>query len=742
MDFSMDYLYIAIVGILFLFAFFDLIVGVSNDAVNFLNSALGSKVAPVKVIMIIASLWILAGALFSSGMMEVARKGIFHPSMFTFADIMVIFLAVMITDVILLDLYNTFRMPTSTTVSIVFELLGAAVAISLFKISQAGEGLSAIMSYINSEKALVIITWILLSVVIAFSVGAIIQYLVRMVFTFKYQKKLKYYGAIWWGIAITAITYFLLIKGAKGYLISGDTLDWVTHNTWMLMGILFVGWTIILQLVRSLWKVNILKFIVLVGTFALAMAFAGNDLVNFIGVPIAGYNSFQLFISSWGANAGSFMMEGLAGKVPTPFYFLLIAGLVMVLTLHLSKKAKSVTETEIGLGRDSVGFERFKASGISRMVIRGVLFTGKGLGKLIPQTLAHNVKSRFERSTEIYKKDAPAFDLVRASVNLTVASVLIAFATSLKLPLSTTYVTFMVAMGASLADGVWGRESAVYRVTGVLAVIGGWFLTAFSAFVLCGLIASFIFVGGWVAILVMFLIAGTLVYRTHIYYGKTSTADAEKIALYDEETSSDLVTILAQYAAKTIKKSHTILDETIDAIEGLKRSELSKQLRKAKVLEEHTDVLKTKIHSTFSDLPKEAIESGAHYVQGISYLRKISHGLVDLVDMCNTYAHNHHPELVKKQIDELQKIKKMIADFVKHCETSISENQDDYKALKLLGHDNFAKLETYKKAQLKRIKGNDVGVRNSMLFLTILGDIQNYMVYLVKLVKYYKRLVK
>jgi phosphate/sulfate permease len=381
----MENIYLILVVILFALAISDLIVGVSNDAVNFLNSAIGSKVAPFRIIMIVAALGILAGALTSNGMMEVARKGIFHPQHFYFSEIMMIFLAVMITDILLLDMFNTFGLPTSTTVSIVFELLGAAVAVSVVKIAGNPNALG-LDEYINTGKAMAIIGGILLSVGVAFTVGALIQYIARIVFTFNYKPKIKYFGAIWGGIAITAITYFILIKGAKGATFMSDEVkEIIKTNTLLIIGISFITWTIILQLLTMLFKLNILKAVVLVGTFALAMAFAGNDLVNFIGVPLAGYESFKAFIANPGADPNTFSMASLAGKVNTDAYLLIIAGLIMVATLWLSKKAKSVVKTSLDLSKQTEGNERFGSSLFARTLVRGSRNMGKGIGAIVPK---------------------------------------------------------------------------------------------------------------------------------------------------------------------------------------------------------------------------------------------------------------------------------------------------------------------------------------------------------------------
>ena len=468
----MDFFQIAIL-ILFGLAISDLIVGVSNDAVNFLNSSIGSRVAPRHVIMIIASLGMLAGVTFSSGMMEVARKGIFNPQFFTMPELMTVFLAVMLTDILLLDLYNTFGLPTSTTVSIVFELLGAAVAVSLLKLYEMGDSFARVIEYINTGKALTIIFGILLSVVVAFAVGAVIQFLSRMIFTFDYAKRLRRYGALWGGAALSSITYFILIKGAKGAsFITPETLTFIKGHTWLILLGSFAVCAVLLQILLSFTRVSILKIIVLIGTFALAMAFAANDLVNFIGVPLAGLSAYQEAAAAGDPLTAT--MEALTKPVHGNTFLLLMAGAIMVITLWVSRKSRSVTKTEIRLGRQEEGFERFESTVLSQAIVRFVSSLFESVGSLFPAMLRKTVNRRFDRSEHRPAPAAdgavPSFDLIRASVNLMVASALISLATSFKLPLSTTYVTFMVAMGTSLSDQAWGRDSAVYRVSGVLTV--------------------------------------------------------------------------------------------------------------------------------------------------------------------------------------------------------------------------------------------------------------------------------
>ena len=480
---------LAAVVLLFVLAASDLVVGVSNDAVNFLNSAIGSRVAPRRTIMVVASLGIVLGATFASGLMEVARKGIFNPELFTFTEVMAIFLAVMLTDILLLDLFNTYGLPTSTTVSIVFELLGAAVAVALFRLTASGESWSLLPEFINSAKAGEIIGGIFLSVGVAFTVGAVVMFVARLLFTFRYGKTGQVVHILWSGIALTAIAYFLLIKGLKGASFVPDGFrDWTQNNTLQVLAVVWALMTVLAGVLSAL-RVSLLHGIVLAGTFALAMAFAGNDLVNFIGVPLAGMESYKAWTAS-GLSGDAFTMEVLALPYKANTGILLLAGAIMAVTLWTSRKARRVTDTEVNLARADAGTERFKGNWIARGVVRLAYNSSKVFGATVPSSWAQSVEARFAPAPAV--PNPPAFDLVRASVNLTVASVLIAIATNMKLPLSTTYVSFMVAMGSSLADRAWGRESAVFRVSGVLSVIGGWFLTAAVAFSVAGIFAVLI----------------------------------------------------------------------------------------------------------------------------------------------------------------------------------------------------------------------------------------------------------
>jgi phosphate/sulfate permease len=737
----MENFYIILVVILFALAISDLIVGVSNDAVNFLNSAIGSKVAPRYVIMIIASIGILVGTTFSSGMMEVARKGIFHPDQFYFSEIMIIFLAVMLTDVVLLDVFNTLGLPTSTTVSIVFELLGAAVAVALIKINHLGQTAADLGMYINSGKALAIISGILLSVIVSFTVGSVVMYLTRLVFSFNYKITFKYFGAIWGGIAITAITYFILIKGAKGSsFLASDTTDWIKSNTTLIIFYSFIGWTILLQALYWLVKLDILKMIVLVGTFALAMAFAGNDLVNFIGVPLAGLKSFQTFIANPGADPDGMLMVALVGKSKANTFILLIAGMVMVITLWLSKKARKVTETELNLSRQGSGSERFGSSMLSRTIVRTAMDISSAVEKITPKSMKSGVNKRFD-DTEYQKSiknkpDAPSFDMVRASVNLTVASILISFATSLKLPLSTTYVTFMVAMGSSLADKAWGRESAVYRITGVVTVIGGWFMTAITAFTVAFIIALVISWGGAIAIGAFVLIALYTVIRTHASFHKKQARNSTK-RLDDGELHADnIMTKCSLEVRRMLKSVSKVFDETIVGLTHEDRKSLKNVCREVEDLNLEAKQLKNNVHNTLLKLQEEEGETGHYYVQVIDYLREMAHALSYISNPSYDHVDNNHKPLLKNQIDELNSYKDSVADLFETIIHTIEKNE--FGNIPGLIENQQTILDSIKegrKNQIKRIKNEEAGTRNSTLYLGILNELKNFLLQSINLIK-------
>ncbi len=512
----MEILFLCVIIFLFLLAVFDLSVGVSNDAVNFMNSAIGSKAASFKRVLIVASIGVFIGAAMSNGMMDIARHGIFRPEHFSFYDLICIFMAVMVTDIILLDVFNTLGMPTSTTVSMVFELLGATFVVAIIKM--AGGVDLGFNDLLNTEKALSVILGIFLSVAIAFFFGTVVQFISRMIFSFNYRSKLTWKVGIFGGICATAIVYFLLIKGAKDLVfMTPDVKYWISHNTGLVIAGCFVFFTLLMQLLHLL-KVNVLKVIVLLGTFSLAMAFAGNDLVNFIGVPLSGLASYQDYIANGGGDAQGFLMGSLNGPANTPLYFLIGAGVIMVVALATSKKARNVTKTEIGLGSQQEGDEMFGSSRIARRLVRWALSVTAWVRRITPPRVRQWFAKRFNVDETIIEQGA-AFDLIRGSVNLVLAGALIALGTSLKLPLSTTFVTFMVAMGTSLADQSWGRESAVFRITGVISVIGGWFITAGAAFIGAGIIVALMHFGGQWVMLGMAVLTIIIIVRSNRRFG-------------------------------------------------------------------------------------------------------------------------------------------------------------------------------------------------------------------------------
>ena len=735
----MEIVFIILIIVLVILAISDLVVGVSNDAVNFLNSAIGSKAAPFWIIMIVASLGIVFGATFSSGMMEVARKSIFHPEMFSFTNIMIIFLAVMLTDIILLDTFNTFGLPTSTTVSIVFELLGAAVAVAILKIADSEAGLSSLGEYINSGKALLIIAGILLSVVVAFTIGAIIQYLVRIVFSFNYEKSYKYYGALWGGIAITAITYFILIKGAKGASFMEDSMkEWIKSNTLQIIFISLITWTIILKLLQIFTKVNILKMIILVGTFALAMAFAGNDLVNFIGVPLAGVKSYEAWHAAGNMDPDGFSMAILSAKVKTPTLYLLIAGLIMVITLWLSKKARSVTATTLNLSKQNQeGKEQFESSVFSRYIVRQTIKVSTAIKYIVPVSVQESISKRFDVPKRGKNNDnSVSFDLVRASVNLTVASILISFATSLKLPLSTTYVTFMVTMGTSLADGAWGRDSAVYRVSGVMTVIGGWFFTAFIAFTVAFIVAMSIYYVGFTMVPVLLILAAFILIKSKSIHKHRSEEEDD---LNGEKEELEHVNILEACSINVINTLTNISDiygKAVTAVATEDRKTLKKLSQKVEKLNNKAKSLKDSLEGTIQELQDDSIETGHYYVQVLDYLREIAHAITFIIRPSYQHFDNQHTGFNEIQIAELKELEQLLQDLLNEILEIIKntkfDNIDD--ALK---HQQkiLDAIDKFRRNQIKRIKAAESGTKNSLLFIGILSETKNMVLDIVNLLK-------
>ena len=731
----MDPIFLIIVVLLLGFAVLDLTVGVANDAVNFLNSSIGSKVAPMWVILTVASLGIMLGTLFSSGMMEIARSGVFHPEMFSFKNIMVLFLAVMLTDVILLDVFNSLGLPTSTTVSLVFELLGAAVAVALFSIWQANGG--DLVQYINSGKALAIISGIFVSIAIAFVVGSLIMFITRIIFSFKYKNSFKYLGAIWCGFALTAMTYFIVFKGLRGspFMVT-DFLDMIESNMARSLLVTFAGWTVIMAILQFVFRINILKIIVLIGTMALALAFASNDLVNFIGVPLAGLDAFKHAneISAAGGSIDTLYMDSLNGPVKADIKMLLAAGIIMVLALWFSKKAKTVTETEVNLARQGSGLERFSSTPLSRSIVRWGVDTNKAVNKLVTTSMRNKINSRFVLPEED-GKSGMSFDLIRASVNLTIAAMLIALGTSLKLPLSTTYVTFMVAMGTSLADRAWGRESAVYRITGVLTVIGGWFITAIVAFTVAGLVAAVLAWGGKVAIFVMVALVIFLLYKSSKFHKKRKSAEAAQALILEDE--SGIVQASTTEVRESIKLMLDIYHRNIKGLKDENRNLLRKiTVRADELYRKYKDKRTYEVVPTIQSITLKELDIEQEYVQIVDYTYEISKALRVITSDSLLYIENNHKGFNDEQEADLEELSKHV---VKLYETFIRiMDEKDYSKFSVvtqLRDDILEMCAKLTKKQIRRVKMRENSTRNSILFMNILNETKNIALQSVNLMK-------
>jgi len=721
-------LYLFSIFVLIGLAVSDLIVGVVNDAVNFLNSSIGSRVAPRHVIMIIASLGILAGVTFSSGMMEVARKGIFHPEFFVMPDLVTIFLAVMLTDIILLDLFNTFGLPTSTTVSIVFELLGAAVAVSLIKLYTAGDSFSTLVDYINTGKALAIISGILLSIVIAFFFGVTIQFIARIAFTFDYRKRLKRFGGIWGGLSLAVITYFILIKGAKGTsFLTAESVAWIKDNTWMILSVGFLSFGVMFQFLAVYTKINILKPIVLLGTFALAMAFAGNDLVNFVGVPLAGLSAYN--IASATDEPLRAAMDALQQPMQTNTFLLLIAGAIMVVTLWVSRKSRTVTKTELSLGRQEEGMERFGSSALSRSLVRLSHSVFSVSNRLIPVPLRRGISKRLDPGAYTCAPSIdgkiPSFDLLRASVNLIVASAVVSFATSLKLPLSTTYVTFTVAMGTSLSDQAWGRESAVYRVAGVLTVISGWFLTALVAFSVSLLFAFLIYYFRLAAILGLLALLITLVcytYRLHFRREKESRV-IDGFSLKNISDPNTAINASFEQTGSFLKEISDSLGLCFDAAFSEDRQRLRDTTTWTHKIQKWANIIIVNIFETLFLLRDSAVDSTQKYARTISCIQGIAESHRDIIKRSYVHFENCHEGFSDVQKEELRRIKTYITRLLWNTSIMLRRRKKvdyDYIANQSLRLNNL--ITEFDKNQIERIQKGESKTRLNILYYGLMEN--------------------
>lgn len=738
----METIYLCIVIFLFVLAIFDLMVGVSNDAVNFLNSAIGAKAASFKTVLFIAGIGIFIGASLSNGMMDIARHGIYQPEHFYFAEIMCILLAVMLTDVVLLDVFNSMGMPTSTTVSMVFELLGGTFALALIKVHN--NDMLGLGDLINTDKALSVIMAIFVSVAIAFFFGMLVQWLARIVFTFNYKKKMKYSIALFGGIATTAIIYFMLIKGLKdSSFMTSEAKQWVQDNTAMLIGCFFVFFTLLMQILHWL-KVNIFKVVVLLGTFALALAFAGNDLVNFIGVPLAGYSSFIDYTTNgMAAGPNDFLMSSLLGPAKTPWYFLIGAGAIMVYALCTSKKAHNVIKTSVDLSRQDEGEETFGSTPIARTLVRISMTLANGVSEIVPEGTKKWINTRF-RKDEAIIADGAAFDLVRASVNLVLAGLLIALGTSLKLPLSTTYVTFMVAMGTSLADRAWGRDSAVYRITGVLSVIGGWFLTAGAAFTICFFVAMIIYFGGTIAIIALIALAVLSLIRSQVIYKKkkekekgnetlkqlmqTSNSD-EALQLMRQHTREELGKVL-EYAETNFEL--TVTSFLHENLRGLRRSMGSTKFEKQliKQMKRTGTVAMCKLDNN------TVLEKGLYYYQGNDFASELVYSIARLCEPCLEHTDNNFNPLDAIQKGEFGDVAEDITYLIQQCRKKLESNDyNDFEEEVRRANDLNAQLSHLKRQELQRIQSQTGSVRVSMIYLTMVQEAQNVVTYTINLMK-------
>ena len=731
-------IYLIMIIALGLLAIGDLVVGVSNDAVNFLNSALGSKAISVRNIMILASLGVAVGSVFSSGMMEVARKGIFNPDMFFFSEIMIIFMAVMITDILLLDFFNTLGMPTSTTVSIVFELLGAAVAVSLIKIYAAGGDSSMLPEYINVAKATQIILGILLSVFVAFSTGAVVQYVSRLLLSYNYEQKAKWVGALFGGVALTSIAYFILMKGIKGTayakqsfeLLNGSTIaSFMESQVFLIAFSLFIILSAVSYFLIFIFKINIYKIIIGVGTFSLALAFAGNDLVNFIGVPIAAWQSYEAWSVS-GIEATEFSMAFLSKKVPTPTILLFLAGMVMVVTLWFSSKAKKVTKTEIDLARQQDTKERFNPNFLSRGLVRFSVNVSNVFSMVVPKNVQQHINTQFEKpAIELSSNksiELPAFDMIRAAVNMMVAAILISIATSFKLPLSTTYVTFMVAMGTSLADRAWGSESAVYRVAGVLNVIGGWFFTAFIAFVGCGAIAFLINLGGPTAIAILLFLALLILARNYIAHRKETSQLKNEDALSSAESSSIQGVIIesSSNVSKAAKKFKKIFASSINGLATQDLSILKKNKKDVKSLSEEIESLRNDLFYFIKNLDESTIKGASNfYINVLSLLQDIAQSLEYISKVTFKHINNNHKALTFNQIRELKEISLQLETLFERTKFAFSKN--NFKEISNILDSKQQLLESIREKidnQISRTKSEESSPKNTTLYFSLLTE--------------------
>lgn len=744
----MEIVYFSFILFLFVLAIVDLNVGVSNDAVNFLNSAIGAKVARFRTILIIASIGVFVGATMSNGMMDIARHGIFQPQMFSFNDLLCIFLAVMVTDVVLLDVFNTLGMPTSTTVSMVFELLGGTFILALLKIASDETGMLGFAELMNTDKALSVILGIFLSVAVAFVFGVIVQWISRMIFTFNYTKNLKWTAGIFGGIATTAIAYFALLKGLKGSsFMTPEIMAWTNEHTWTMIGWCFVVSTILMQILY-LCKVNVFKIVIFMGTFALAMAFAGNDLVNFVGVPLAAYSAYLDFSANGAGQADTFLMGSLNESAKTPFIFLFLSGVIMVYSLATSKKAQNVVKTSVDLSRQDEGEEMFGSSKVARSIVRGSNNVGEFITKYTPKKVLDWLDSRFNKDEVILEKGA-AFDLIRASVNLVLAGLLIVMGTSLKLPLSTTYVTFIVAMGTSLADRAWTRESAVFRITGVLNVIGGWFLTAGIAFSVCALVTIAMYYGG-VVVMALFVFAAIFILIKSNFISKSKEeVDSQDLLFRNMMATKDPEenwNLLRKHVCIT---QQNMLDFTWKTYEEVVNGFVNEDLRMLRKAMKHLDAEKShrkKLRQRelvgMRRIDKQlSLEKNTWFHLASNSGEQLLYCLKRMTEPCKEHVDNNFNPLPKECIEELLPVKKKIVDYIMRSEQIVEDHDYERIDALLAEEDEYkATLSAMRKAQEDRIQMDiSQGLKVSLVYLNLLQETQELLSGLRHYLRAYRR---
>ncbi|WP_298237659.1 inorganic phosphate transporter [uncultured Algibacter sp.] len=740
----MDNIYLFMLIAITVLAVADIVVGVSNDAINFLNSAIGSKAISLRTIMIVASLGIFIGAVFSSGMMEVARKGIFVPAQFEFSEIMLIFMAVMITDILLLDFFNTLGLPTSTTVSIVFNLLGAAVVMALIKISATdSQTFADLGTYINKEKALTIISGILLSVFIAFTVGAIVQWISRAIFTFNYEKKIKNFGILFGGVALTAITYFIFLKGLKGTPYYKELKGLLEGNEIYIILVSFVFWTLFSYIFEKITKKTVLLVVIAIGTFGLALAFSGNDLVNFIGVPMAAYHSYVAWID--GGMDTTMSMAVLDKKVPAEPLLLFIAGAIMVLTLWFSKKAKTVAETEISLSRQGDTHEKFQPNALSRAVVKGSTTLSNYFGAILPKSIKEKINKSFEKPdtialTKDQSIDAPAFDMIRASVNLMVAGVLIAIATSMKLPLSTTYVTFMVAMGTSLADRAWGRESAVYRVAGVLNVIGGWFGTALGAFIAAGTVVFLINWNPKVMTPILLLITAFLLYRNYKSHKNKETKNIDEDSLKETGSRSvqGIIHESANNISNVIKRGNKIYSNAVNGLAKQDLKLLKKNKKQVDKLSEEVDSLRDNIFYFIKNLDETSLRASSFYINILGYLQDMTQSLDYISNVSFKHVNNNHKKLKFNQIKELKEVDGSLEVLFNNTKAAFdSRSFEQIGSILSSKEDVYGVVSEKIQKQVERTRTEESSPKNTTLYFSVLLETKDLLTATMNLLQEY-----